>query len=89
MIDHRSGSEVPTIAAALAWAFPHVWTLGGRTGNTIVTGSARRLALDGIRAEAAADPSPALLQTPSEVSRRIAGAVALADADIRATSESR
>jgi spermidine synthase len=61
VLDDRSARAFDAVAAAFATAYPHVWTLGGRTGNTIVAGSAAELDLDRIAARVAADPSPARL----------------------------
>jgi spermidine synthase len=75
VLDDRAAREVHPIAAAFAGAYPYVWTLGGRTGNTIVAGSATPLDLDRIAALAASDPSPARLTAPAELARLTAGAV--------------
>lgn len=64
VLDDRSAGEVRTVAAGLATAYPRVWALGGRAGNTVVVGSVARLDLDRIAALAVADPSPARL-TPA------------------------
>jgi hypothetical protein len=61
VVDNRSAREVRTIAAVVASAFRFAFTLGGRVGNTVVAGSARRLDLARIAALVAADPSPARL----------------------------
>jgi hypothetical protein len=61
VVDNRSAREVRTIAAVVASAFPFAFALGGRVGNTVVVGSARRLDLARIAALVAADPSPARL----------------------------
>ena len=61
VLDDRGAREVRAVAAAMSDAYPHVWALGGRAGNTIVVGAAGVLDLDRIRAGAAADPSPARL----------------------------
>jgi spermidine synthase len=86
VLDDRSAQTVYAIAAAFATAYPHVWTLGGRTGNTIVAGSAGRLDLDRIAAQAAADPSPARLTRPVETASRAAGAVPARDEGVAASS---
>ncbi len=64
VVDDRSAREVRTVAVALAEAYPQVWGLGGRAGNTVVIGCRTRLDLDRIAAQAAADPSPARLSLP-------------------------
>lgn len=61
ILDDRSARAVDAVGAAFATAYPRVWTLGGRAGNTIVAGSAAELDLDRIAARVAADVSPARL----------------------------
>jgi hypothetical protein len=56
VVDNRSAGEVRRVAAALTTAYPYVWALGGRVGNTVVAGSAEKPALNRIAAQAAADP---------------------------------
>ena len=79
VVDDRAQREVQVVAAGLTTAYPHVWTLGARPGNTIVAGAARRLSLESIAAAAAADPSPARLTAPAAVARLVAGTTALHD----------
>jgi hypothetical protein len=62
VVDDRSARVVHGVAAALASAYPSVWTLGGRAGNTVVTGCTGELDRAQIAALAAADPSPARLE---------------------------
>ena len=50
VLDDRSARQVRAIAAAFATAYPQVWTLGARAGNTIVAGSAAELDLDRVAA---------------------------------------
>jgi protein-L-isoaspartate O-methyltransferase len=76
VVDNRERQQVATVAAGLAEAFPHVWSLGGRSGNTVVAGAASPLALAPIAAAAAADPLPATLTGPAEMRRLAAGTVA-------------
>jgi spermidine synthase len=75
VLDDPSARAVYAIAAAFATAYPRVWTLGGRTGNAIVAGSAAELDLDRIAARAAADSSPARLTRPDELARATAATV--------------
>lgn len=84
VLDDRSARQVYAIAAALRTAYPQVWSLGARAGNTIVAGSARALDLDRIAAQAAADPSPARLTPPVEMASRAAGAVPVRDDGVAA-----
>jgi hypothetical protein len=79
VLDDRAGREVHEVAAGLGRAYPRVWALGARAGNTIVVGSARPLDLDRIAAEAAADPSPGRLTRPETMARLTAGSVPLSD----------
>lgn len=63
VVDNRSARDMRTVAAAMAGAYSNVWTLGQRTGNTIVAGCAtgHEPDLTRIAARAAADASPARL----------------------------
>jgi len=66
VVDDRLGRDVQAVSAAMASAYPSVWTLGQRVGNTIVAGCTARAEpdLSRIAARAAADPSPARLAIP-------------------------
>jgi spermidine synthase len=86
VLDDRAAREVRTVAAALSRAYPHVWGLGGRAGNTVVVGSAVNLDLDRIAAQAAADPSPARVRRPEAMARLIAGTVPLRDEGVGAAT---
>jgi spermidine synthase len=68
VVDNRSARDVSAVASALRLAYPVVWTLGQRAGNTIVGGSeaAHRPDLTRIAAHAAADASPARLHFAAE-----------------------
>lgn len=81
VVDDRRGAEVATVAAALAEAYPRVWALGGRVGNTLVAGDRRALHLAPVAAQAAADPSPARLTAPAALAARAAATAARRDAD--------
>jgi spermidine synthase len=63
VVDDRSARQTNAVVAAAASAYPAVWTLGARIGNTIVAGCAtgHEPDLARIAARAAADPSPARL----------------------------
>jgi hypothetical protein len=67
VVDNPIGSDVRVIAAAMATAFPFVWTLGARLGNTILVGQAAAASLDRVAALAAADPSRARVTTPERL----------------------
>ena len=84
VLDDRSAREVRLVAAGLSEAYPRVWALGGRTGNTIVVGVTRRLGLERIRAQAAADPSPARLRTADAMALMVRGVAPLRDQDLDA-----
>ena len=79
VLDDRSAREVRTVAAGLAAAYPRVWALGGRTGNTVVVGAVAPLDLDRIATAAAADLSPARLMPPEAMARALAGSLPLRD----------
>jgi len=79
VLDNRAAREVHSVAAGLARAYPRIWSLGARAGNTIVVGSARPLDLDRIAAQAAADPSPARLTPPDAWAARVAGTAPMHD----------
>ena len=79
VVDDRRGTEVAAVAAALASAYPRVWALGARVGNTLVAGDRGRLSLAPIAARAAADPSPARLLAPAALAARAAATSARRD----------
>lgn len=64
VVDDRGAREVHAVAAVVAAAYPHMWALGARVGNTIVVGMRASPDFDRISALAAADPSPARLMRP-------------------------
>jgi hypothetical protein len=78
VVDGRAARDVRSVAAGLLAAYPRVFGLGARVGNTVLCGCAVKLDLDRIAALAAADPSPARLLVGS---RMAAGAVPWHDAD--------
>jgi hypothetical protein len=82
VVDNRSAREVRLVAAGIATAYPSVWTLGPRAGNSIVAGSAVTPPLTLVASRAAADPSPARLTTPATLAALLRGTVALRDADL-------
>jgi hypothetical protein len=83
VVDNRSANDVSAAACAMAVAYPTVWTLGHRCGNTIVAGCAsiRESELARIAARAAADPSPAQLTPPGKIARIVAATPPLRDGD--------
>lgn len=83
VIDDRSARELRAVAAACRSAYPSVWALGGRAGNTVLAGCRTRLDLDLIAARAAADRSPARLTRPADLARLLSGTVAPQDATHR------
>jgi hypothetical protein len=82
VVDNRAARDVHTVSAGLAEAYPRVWALGGRVGNTVVAGSVAPLDLDRIAARAAADPSPARLTAPAAMAGQIAGTPPLHDSEL-------
>ncbi len=85
VLDDRAARDVRAVAAALSEAYPHVWALGGRAGNTVVAGAAVTLDLDldRVTAQAAADPSPARLTAPGAMARMLEGTSPLRDEGLR------
>jgi hypothetical protein len=79
VVDNRSARDVRAVAAGLASAYPRVWALGGRTGNTVVAACVAQLNLDRIGAHAAADPCPARLTAPAAMAGLIAATPPLRD----------
>ena len=79
VVDDRSAKDVRLVAAGLASAYPRVWTLGARVGNTVVAGCRTDLDLRRVAAGAAADPSPARLTAPATIAGLLAGATPLHD----------
>jgi hypothetical protein len=79
VLDDRAAREVRTVAAGLAAAYPRVWALGGRAGNTVVVGSVAPLDLGRIANLTAADPSPARLMPADAMARGLAGTLPLRD----------
>jgi len=73
VVDNRAAREVRAVAAGLAEAYPLVWSLGGRVGNTVVVAGVAALDLPRIAARAAADPSPARLTPPAALTQQLSG----------------
>ncbi len=82
VVDNRSARDVRAVGAALSTAYPCVWAVGGRAGNTIVAGGVSRLDLERIAALLAADPSPARLTAPDALALLLAGTVPLRDEEV-------
>jgi hypothetical protein len=82
VVDNRSARDVRLVAAGIATAYPSVWTLGARAGNSIVVGSATTQPLTLIASRAAADPSPARLTAPATLTTLLGGVTALHDDDL-------
>jgi hypothetical protein len=82
VVDNRAARDVRVIGAALAAAYPRVWGLGARGGNTILAGAVAGLDLARIAAQAAADPSPARLTAPPAMALALAGTPPLHDHEI-------
>ena len=84
VLDDRAARLVRTVGAGLALAYPRVWALGARAGNTILVGAVATLDLDRIAAAAAADPSPARVTPPDAMALLIGGTAPLRDAEVGA-----
>ena len=69
VVDDRSAKEVRLIAAGLISAYPRVWSVGARVGNTVLAGSRSEIDLRRVAAAAAADPSPARVTGPPAMAR--------------------
>lgn len=82
--DSRRRDEVAAVASSVAAAYPQVWTLGQRAGNTIIAGwqPGSCPSLPTIAAQAAADPSPAELTSPEQMAALISGVPPRRDADL-------
>jgi hypothetical protein len=87
VVDNRSAREVRLVAAGIATAYPSVWTLGARAGNSIVAGAATTPQLTFIASRAAADRSPARLTAPATLATLLGGVTALHDADLERAAD--
>jgi hypothetical protein len=65
VVDDRAGREVARVADGLAQAYPRVWTLSGRSHNTVLGADRGGLDLGRLRGPLAADRSPAALDVLS------------------------
>jgi hypothetical protein len=74
VVDNRLARNVHAAASTLAIAYPRVWLLGQKAGNTIVAGGTTAASPDLARvaARVAADPSPGRLIPPGQVAQLIA-----------------
>ena len=86
VVDNRAAREVRAVASGLAEAYPRVWTLGGRAGNTVVVAGVAPLDLGRISALVASDRSPARLTVPAAVAQLVAGTPPLHDEATDATT---
>lgn len=84
VVDNRAARDVRTVGAGLATAYPSVWSIGGRAGNTILVGAVAKLDLGRIAAEVATDPSPTRLTRPDAMALLVGGTSALRDEDLPA-----
>jgi hypothetical protein len=84
VVDDRTAADVRLIAAGLATAYPRVWSVGGRAGNSVVAGSGTDPAVDleRVAARVAGDASPARLTGPAATARLVAGTPPLRDASL-------
>lgn len=79
VVDDHAAREIRLVAAGLACAYPLVWSLGLRAGNTILAGSRVALDLHRVAAAAAADPVPARLTPPEAIAVLVAGVAPVRD----------
>jgi hypothetical protein len=84
VVDNRAGRAVRVVAAGLAAAYPQIWGLSGRGGNTVVIGACAGHDLDRVAAEAARDRSPARLLTPRLLTQLVDATPPLRDEDLGA-----
>jgi hypothetical protein len=84
VVDNRARREVRRIATSLAGAYPAVWTIGQRAGNTIVAGCAVLHEQYRVRLAAllAADAAPARLMSAANTARITDAAQPLRDAEL-------
>jgi hypothetical protein len=61
VVDDRSGREVARVGAGLGDAYPRVWSISGRSNNTVLGGDRGAVDLDRLRGPLARDASPAAL----------------------------
>ena len=61
VVDDRAGREVTRVAAGLAEVYPQVWTIAGRSNNTVLGADRGGLDLHRLPSPLAADRSPAVL----------------------------
>jgi hypothetical protein len=86
VLDDRAARYIGAVAAGLSEAYPNVWALEGRAGNTVVVGSVVRFDLDRIAALLAADPSPARVTEPDATTLLRRGTGPLRDEDPSVTA---
>jgi hypothetical protein len=82
VVDTRTLDDTRAIAAGLREAYPHIAAVGSRTlrgGNVVLAGSTHELPLSRIAPRAAADPSPATVIGPAELTRLASGTAPLHD----------
>jgi hypothetical protein len=61
LVNVVGGGEVDRVAAGLAAVYPRVWSVAGRSANTVLGGDRDALDLVRVRSPLARDPSPAAL----------------------------
>jgi hypothetical protein len=61
VVDNRTGREVARLAEGLAEVYPRVWTLTGRSANTVLGADRSAVDLDRLTGPLARDRSPATL----------------------------
>ena len=80
VVDDRSAKDVRLVGAGLGSAYPRVWSVGARVGNTVLAGARSEIDLRRVGAAAAADPSPARVTGPPAMARLLEGVQPLRDA---------
>jgi hypothetical protein len=82
VVDSRAGPAVRAIAAGLLAAYPLIWALVGRGGNTVLIGASTGHDLARIASETAADPSPARILTHESLTTLVAATSPMRDEDL-------
>jgi hypothetical protein len=72
VVDDRTGRLVNSVAAAIGMAFPRVWRIRGRGGNSVLVGGGlSQPAHQRIAGQLAGDPSPAYLEAMAVSERTV------------------
>ncbi len=71
VVDDRASRVVNSVAGALGTAFPRVWRIRGRGGNSVLVGGLTQPACQRIAGQLTGDPSPAQLETMAVSERTV------------------